>query len=223
LVGAIDLNRLGVRVKRWYRFAAEDSGYYTPRVMEDSWETVSSERHFANAHLEVVTDHVRTPSRSLPRAWTIVHRKAAVIIAPMTRDGKIVLIHQERIPIRTAIWEMPSGQIDGPQETVEQVALRELREEAGYELAKDGELIALGHYFTSPGFTDERGYFFLARPVHRCQEASAGDEGESILDCREFSVAEIRRMIAENEIRDANTLSIWARLSARALLPGQSS
>src|SRR6266436_8204997 len=78
-------------------FAAEDSGHYTSRVMQDSWETVSSERHFANAHLEVVTDHVRTPSRSLSRAWTIVHRKAAVIIAPMTRDGKIVLIHQERI------------------------------------------------------------------------------------------------------------------------------
>ena len=191
--------------------------------MQNSWETVSSERHFANAHLEVVTDHVQTPSRSLPRAWTIVHRKGAVIIAPMTQDGKIVLIHQERIPIRTAIWEMPSGQIDGPQETVEQVATRELREEAGYELAKDGELIALGHYFTSPGFTDERGYFFLARPVQKCKEASAGDEGESILDCREFSVAEIRRMIADNEIRDANTLSMCARLWARALLPGGSS
>ena len=183
---------------------------------------MSSEPHFANAHLEVVTDHVRTPSRSLPRAWTIVHRKAAVIIAPMTRDGKIVLIHQERIPIRTAIWEMPSGQIDGPtEETAEQVALRELREEAGYELAKGGELIALGHYFTSPGFTDERGYFFLARPVQKCSETSAGDEEESILDCREFRVAEIRRMIAENGIRDANTLSIWARLSARGLLPNE--
>jgi ADP-ribose pyrophosphatase len=189
--------------------------------MQKSWETVSSERHFANAHLEVVTDHVRTPSRSLPRTWTIVHRKAAVIIAPMTRDGKIVLIHQERIPIRVAIWEMPSGQIDGPaEETVEQVALRELREEAGYELAVDGELIALGHYFTSPGFTDECGYFFLARPVEPCPNY-VRDESESILDCREFSVEEIRRMITENEIRDANTLSIWARLWARALLPAQ--
>ena len=113
--------------------------------MQKSWETVSSEPHFANAHLEVVTDHVRTPSRSLPRAWTIVNRKAAVIVEPMTRDGKIVLIHQERIPIRTAIWEVPSGQIDGPpEETAEQVAQRELREEAGYELAKGGELVALG-------------------------------------------------------------------------------
>jgi 8-oxo-dGTP pyrophosphatase MutT (NUDIX family) len=155
----------------------------------------------------------------------------------MTRDGRIVLIRQERIPIRRAIWEMPSGQIDntvaggglsavalakaddpGRPETMEQVALRELREEAGYELAKDGELVPLGHYFSSPGFTDERGYFFLARPVQPCKEGPARDEGESILDCREFSVEEIRRMIAENKIRDANTLGICATLAARGLL-----
>jgi len=98
-----------------------------------------------------------------------------------------------------------------------------LREETGFELASGGELIALGHYFSSPGFTDEYGYLFLARPVQRSASGDKQDESESILDCREFSVAEIRRMIAENEIRDANTLSIWARLSARALLPGQSS
>jgi ADP-ribose pyrophosphatase len=198
--------------------AGEDSGHYTS-AMEDSWETISSEPHFANAHLEVVTDQVRTPSRSLPRTWTVVHRKAAVIVAPVTRDGKMVLIRQERIPIRAAIWEMPSGQIDGPaEETAEQVALRELREEAGYELASDGQLIALGHYFTSPGLTDERGNFFLARPVQPCSNY-VRDESESILDCRAFTISEIRRMIAENEICDANTLSLWARLSARELLP----
>ena len=146
----------------------------------------------------------------------------------MTRNGKIVLIRQERIPIREAIWEMPSGQIDTvagngdpgrSEETIEQVALRELREEAGYELVKDGELIAIGHYFSSPGFTDERGYFFLARPVQRCKEPPDRDEAESILDCREFTVEQIRRMIAENEIRDANTLGICATLAARGLLP----
>ena len=187
-----------------------------------NWKTISSERHFANANLEIVTDRVQTPALPNPRAWTIVHRKAAVVVAPMTRDGEIVLIRQERIPIRQAIWEMPSGQIDhaekGAPDTIEQVALRELREEAGYELAKDGELIPLGHYFTSPGFTDERGYFFLARPVQPCKEGPELDEGESILDCRKFSVEELRRMIAENEIRDANTLGICATLAARGLL-----
>ena len=185
------------------------------------WKTISSEQHFANRNLEVVIDRVQTPARPGPRAWTIVHRKAAVVVAPMTRHGKIVLIRQERIPIRQTIWEMPSGQIDdhnADQENIKHVALRELREETGYELAQDGRLIPLGHYFSSPGFTDERGYFFLARSVQRCQEGPACDEGESILDCREFTVDEIRGMIAKNEIRDANTLGICATLAARGLL-----
>jgi ADP-ribose pyrophosphatase len=196
-------------------------------VEQSGWETISSERHFANPHLEVVTYQVRTPSHSQPRAWTIVHRKAAVIIAPMTRDGRIVLIQQERIPVRSALWEMPSGQVDAVAgigdhghsmpETIEQVALRELREESGYQLAKDGKLIALGDYFSSPGFTDERGYFLMARPVEPIGNY-VRDEAESILDCRAFTVPEIRRMIAENEIRDANTLGFCARLAARGFL-----
>jgi len=168
-----------------------------------------------------VTDRVQTPARPDPREWTIVHRKAAVVVAPMTRDSKIVLIRQERIPIRQAIWEMPSGQIDdhnADQEKINNVALRELREETGYELAQDGSLSPLGHYFSSPGFTDERGYFFLARPVQPCEEGPDRDEGESILDCRKFTVEEIRRMIAENEILDAKTLGICATLAARGVL-----
>ena len=207
------------------RFAAEDSDRYSARVKQQEWQTILSERHFADAHLEVVTDHVLTPTRGQPRAWTIVHRKAAVIIAPMTHDGKIILIRQERIPIREAIWEMPSGQIDNHnanQVEIEQIALRELREEAGYELAKDGELTSLGHYFSSPGFTDERGYFFLARPVVPCANY-VRDESESILDCCPFTISEIRRMIAENDIRDANTLSLLAGLWARGLVRNGSS
>jgi ADP-ribose pyrophosphatase len=187
----------------------------------DNWKTISSERRFADRNLEVVTDCVQSPGHPASRTWTIVRRKPAVVIAPMTSDGKIVLIRQERIPIEQAIWEMPSGQIDDRKsdpDNVKNVALRELREETGYELASSGALIPLGYFFSSPGFTDERGYFFLARPVQPCAEGPKREEGESILDCRAFSNAEIRRMIAENEIRDANTLGICAALVARGLL-----
>jgi ADP-ribose pyrophosphatase len=188
----------------------------------DGWETVSSETHFQNDHLAVATEKIRTPDRPAPRAWTVVHRKKAVVIAPMTSEGKIILIRQERLPVRAAIWEVPAGQIDDSKElemsAIEAVALRELREETGFELAEDGELISLGDYFTSPGFTDERGYFFLARPVRSSTDGHAHDESESILDCRAFSPRELSRMIDQNEIRDANTLGICARLVARGLL-----
>src|ERR1041385_2226862 len=122
-----------------------------------NWKTISSERHFADPNLEVVTVRVETPGHPEPRSWTIVHRKPAVVVAPMTADGKLILIRQERIPIEQAIWEMPSGQIDNHDtdpENIKDVALRELKEEAGYELASSGELVSLGSFFSSPGFTD---------------------------------------------------------------------
>jgi ADP-ribose diphosphatase len=188
----------------------------------DGWEIVSRETHFRNDHLEVSTEEIRTPARSEPQKWTVVHRKKAVVIAPITPDGKIILIRQERLPIRAVIWEMPAGQIDEgndqDKDIIQAVALRELREETGFELADDGELVSLGDYFTSPGFTDEQGYFFLARPVQPSADGHANDESESILDCRAFSGHELGHMIDNNEIRDANTLGICARLVARGLL-----
>lgn len=190
----------------------------------DGWETISSETYYANPHIEVVTTQVRTPSHPEARFWTVAHRKGAVVVAPMTAEGKLVLIRQERIPVRAALWEVPAGQIDDTLEPdaarINEVALQELGEETGYELAPGGKLVPMGHYFSSPGFTDEHGYFFLARPVQPRPSGHAHDETESILDCREFTMEAFRQMIAEGEIRDANTLSIFAKLVACDLLPG---
>jgi ADP-ribose pyrophosphatase len=189
----------------------------------NGWQTKSSQQHFGDEHVAVATEVVQTPTRPKPKAWTIVHRKPAVVIAAMRADGKFLLIRQERVPIRSAIWETPAGQIDETVEPnekeIEAVALRELVEETGHELAAGGELIPLGYYFSSPGFTDEHGYFFLARPVEPCSSPLAGEEAESIIDCRAFTVGDLQRMIVQNEIRDANTLSIFAKLGANGLLP----
>ena len=187
----------------------------------DGWKTLSSEKNFTNSHLEVVTEKVQTPSNSQARTYTTVRRKAAVVIAPMTSDGKFLLIKEERIPIRAAIWSMPAGQIDDEAELqkkeIEAVALRELHEETGYDLASGGELISLGYFFTSAGLTDEHCYFFLARPVQRA-DVHKREEGEAILECRAVTTSELSRMIAENEIRDSNTLGICARLAANGFI-----
>lgn len=188
----------------------------------DGWKTISSQTHFESDHLLVATEEVISPARAEPRSWTVVHRKAAVVVAPMTADGKLVLIRQERIPIRAVLWEVPAGQIDdsGADErsSVEVFALRELREETGYELGASGKLTPLGEFLSSPGLTDERAYLFLAQPVEMGAEGPAHSESESILECRAFSPQEIGRMIATNEIQDANTLCICARLIARGVI-----
>jgi ADP-ribose pyrophosphatase len=190
-------------------------------VQTRDWETISTTEHFADDHVSVATEWVRTPTRSEPHHWTVVRRKSAVVVAPVTSAGNIVLIRQERIPIRETIWEMPAGQVDELCDTgsFKDVALRELREETGYELAPGGHLTFLGDFYSSAGFTDERAFLFLASPVQISATGHAHEQSEAILECREFSPAELRDMIASGEIRDANTLSTFARLVARGLLP----
>jgi 8-oxo-dGTP pyrophosphatase MutT (NUDIX family) len=188
--------------------------------VKTEWETISSTTNFSDDHLSVATERVTSPTRDYPREWTVVRRKSAVVVAAMTAEKKFVLIRQERIPIRQTIWEMPAGQVDQlcGAGSFKDVALRELREETGYELAPGGETIFLGDFFCSPGFTDEREFLFLARPVRRAPAGRAHTDAESIIECREFSADEITRMIAEGTIRDANTLSTWARLLTRKIV-----
>ena len=96
------------------------------------WSTLSTDLQYANDYLQVFLTKVQTPSRPAGALWTVVHRKAATVIAPMTPDGRLLLIRQERIPIRAALWEFPAGQIDSPTDTsnaaIRATAIRELRE-----------------------------------------------------------------------------------------------
>jgi ADP-ribose pyrophosphatase len=187
---------------------------------EPGWQTHASETLYANPHLEVHRPTVSSPTRPEPFTWTVCHRKGAVVVAPMTADGKLLLVRQERVPIRATIWEFPAGQIDDHEEpeAVRATGLRELREEAGYELAPGGEVQSLGHFFPSSGFTDEHSHLLLARPVVPSPRGHAPDANEAITECRAFSIGELRAMIASGEVRDANTLAAFARMVAMGVL-----
>jgi ADP-ribose diphosphatase len=189
----------------------------------DGWQILETNTLFKNSHLEVLHEQVKLPGENRVQNWTVVRRKKAVVIAPVTENGKVVLIHQARIPVRKILWEFPAGQIDGsfhPElDAIRETALRELTEETGYSLAPGGELIYVGHYYTSQGYSDETNHLFLARPVWPTGLGHQPEDSESILECGEFSFEELSTMIADSVIQDANTLALFARLSAKKLLP----
>jgi ADP-ribose pyrophosphatase len=189
----------------------------------DGWQILETNTLFKNSHIEVLQERVIPPGETRVRNWTVVRRKQAVVIAPVTENGRIALIHQARIPVRKILWEFPAGQIDGSFEpemdTIRETAVRELTEETGYSLVAGGELIYLGYYYSSQGYSDEMPHLFLARPVRPTGQGHQPDDSESIVECREFSFQELSTMIADNVIQDANTLALFARLSAKKLLP----
>ena len=184
----------------------------------DGWTTVSDEVAFANPYLEVHRVMVTSPSRPEPFDWTVCHRKAAVVVAAQDSEGRFIMVRQERVPIRSTIWEFPAGQIDhatGQDEAaIRETGIRELREESGYAPASDAAVESLGYFFPSAGFTDEHSHLLLIRPVAPHPLGHAHDESEAITECRAFSSEELRAMIASGEVRDANTLAAFARLIA---------
>ena len=193
---------------------------YAPNA-DPAWQIVRSERKFTNPHVSVDLNHYRTPGRpdkDVP--WLVVERKPAVAIAPQLADGRWVLISQERLPVRQTCWEFPAGQVDGEVscESIATTALSEMSEEAGLELVPgQGRLEPLGWFFPSQGFTSEHVYLFHAEPV--CVVRQPHPEGsEHISSVRLVSSGELRRMIAENEITNALSLALYARMAAKGLL-----
>ena len=61
---------------------------------EAAWVVSRSEVLFRNPHVEVRDETVVIPGENHPRHWTVVGRKKAVVIAPVTLEGRFVLIRQ---------------------------------------------------------------------------------------------------------------------------------
>ncbi len=186
----------------------------------DGWRKLPGRRVYDGPYVQIEECSFLTPARpDQPVPWTVASRKSAVAVAPITEDGRFILIHQERLPIQRSLWEFPAGQIDDEHSctTIAQTALREMDEEAGCELLPTGELTPLGWFFGSQGFTGEHVYLFVARPVQIVRQPQPVG-GEHIGEVRAVTAQELRDMVARNEVQDALTLALFARMTARGII-----
>jgi ADP-ribose pyrophosphatase len=154
------------------------------------------------------SESVRMPNGRETTLDVIRHPGAATIV-PLTADGDVLLVRQYRHATREWLLEVPAGTL-AAGETPEACARREVAEETGHEAA---ELTPLGSIWTTPGFTDERIWMFLARGLTPC--AQNLDDDESLVVERVRFAAAVA-MAEGGEISDAK--SICSLLRARARL-----
>ncbi|MDQ6836287.1 MAG: NUDIX hydrolase [Actinomycetota bacterium] len=105
--------------------------------------------------------------------------------------------------------EIPAGKLDVPGEPPLETAKRELTEEIG-KRADSWEEIKV--FFTSPGFSDERVWWFLARDLRDDPEAKP-DPGERI-EIVPWPLTELDAAIAESQ--DSKSLIGLLWLAARS-------
>jgi ADP-ribose pyrophosphatase len=106
----------------------------------------------------------------------IVRHPGAAAVVPL-KDGAVLLVKQNRHAVGADLLEIPAGKLDVPGEDPVECARRELREETGYVA---GTLESLGAFYSSPGFTDERYYLYLATELEQVDPVPDHDNGEPI-------------------------------------------
>ncbi|MCH9630452.1 MAG: hypothetical protein S4CHLAM37_04520 [Chlamydiia bacterium] len=110
-----------------------------------------------------------------------------VAVVPIMPDGKIGLIRNFRHATRSWEYELPRGGVE-PFETIEQAALREMKEETGY-IADEVKL--LGYMNPDSGLTNTVAPIYCAKVYDK--QDSDPDVSEAIESIDTFTLDEIKR------------------------------
>lgn len=136
----------------------------------------------------------------------------AVVIVPMLDDNTVLLAREYATGLNRYELGLPKGRLD-QDETVEQGADRELKEEIGYGAR---ELHILTRLSLAPSYMSSMTHVVLARDLY--PERLQGDEPEE-LEVVPWKLTELHQLLLESEVTEGR--SIAALFIAREYLAGR--
>jgi ADP-ribose diphosphatase len=168
-------------------------------LQKNSLVLVNSETVYEGRVFSVRRDQVRLPDGRVLELDVVSHR-GAVVIVPVDRDGRIWFVRQYRHAAGIELLELPAGTLE-ENETPEECAAREIREEIGLAA---GKLQEIGSFFNAPGYSTEYMYVFLAQDL--TPSRLPGDEDE-ILVAESLDAEQAFAMVREGSMQDAKSLA----------------
>jgi 8-oxo-dGTP pyrophosphatase MutT (NUDIX family) len=172
------------------------------------FEPIGSEIMWHGTIVQAGTQHFRYGDGAVVARDKVWHPGAVGILAV---DGEQVWLTRQPREVAglPASLEIPAGKLDVPGESPLACARRELGEEIGKQAANWEELKA---FYTSPGFSDERVWLFLATGLADTEVPAEPDEDERI-EIVPWPLDRLDDAIAETE--DSKTLIALLWLAAR--------
>lgn len=161
-------------------------------------EVLAKERKFTGRVFAAEVMDVRLQDGSFGKREIVCHNGGAAII-PVDKDLNVYVVRQFRSPFGQVLVEIPAGKLERDEDPCA-CAIRELKEETGL-VAEHVE--SLGYVFSSPGYSTEVLYLYLATGLS--QEERSLDEGE-FLNVEKIPLKELVEQADEGQIRDAKTL-----------------
>ena len=161
-------------------------------------KTMKSDKLYEGKILNLRVDTVELPDKKYSKR-EIVEHPGSVAVIPIADDGSIILVKQYRKAVEKFLLEIPAGKLEINEEP-RVTAIRELKEETGYSTEKMEYLM---EFYTSPGFTNEKIYLFLATDLVKGE--ADPDDGE-FLEVEKYDMDTLIKMIERGEITDSKTI-----------------
>lgn len=168
--------------------------------MDFTEKRIDGEEKYRGVIVRVRLDRVELCDGKLTKREVVEH-PGGVCILPVDEKGECTMVRQFRYPFGQMLLEAPAGKLEYGEDPLD-CAKRELSEETGFTA---DELIPLGRMYTSPGFSTERLYLYLARGLHAGD--SHPDEGE-FLNVEKIPLQRLTEMVMNNEIDDGKTIAV---------------
>jgi ADP-ribose pyrophosphatase len=116
-------------------------------------------------------------------------------------DPEVLLVRQYRYASDGYLYEIPAGLPEGPGESWEECAHRELEEETGMRAAT---MTPLTRIYTTPGFTDEVIRLFVATNLEPGEPSRDPDE---FIEVVRVAFSEVLEMVRDGRIVDAKSIA----------------
>jgi ADP-ribose pyrophosphatase len=130
----------------------------------------------------------------------VAEHPGGAVVVPVTDDGKIVMVTQHRYPLKKVLLELPAGKLNKDEDPFI-CAVRELEEETGY---KSNNVIEIGSIFTTPGYSTEKLWIYLAKDLKTGNYNR--EEGEFGMEVFELTLKDVENKIYIGEIVDGKTI-----------------
>lgn len=174
------------------------------------WKRTGTRTLLKHPRLTVVEDDVILPDGYTTKYLRFENLQDWVTIIAI-QDGKIAVIKDYSYPLDEWLLQLPEGLVE-EGESIEDVAKRELREEAGLEPAS---LRLLGMNYGDHRRSTRKNYVFLASDVKKVKK-TPGDAEEQGMELHWFALDEVKSMVASGVFVQKYTLSALAVYWAHA-------